>query len=80
MWHQLQTLFLDFWRRWCQRPEIQKTILQEQSEYIQPELVEIELSTVTSESPQTTANDTPPALPARRGLRINIPRELGQSV
>ena len=79
MWLQLQTLWQDFWRRWWQ-PEIQRTILKEQSEYIQPELVEIELSTVTSESPQITANDTPPALPARTNLRISIPRELGQSV
>ena len=79
MWLQLQTLWQDFWRRWWQ-PEIQRTILKEQSEYTQPELVEVELSKVTSESPQITANDTPHALPTRRGLRISIPRESGQSV
>ena len=80
MWHRLRMLLQDLWLRWWPQPEIQSTILPQQLEYKQPELVEIELTTVTSESPQIVVNDTPPALPARRGLRINIPRESGQSV
>ena len=80
MWHQLRMLFLDFWQYCFQRPEIQKTILQEQSEDTQQQMVEIELSTETSEYPQITAHDTPPVLSARTNLRISIPRELGQSV
>ena len=80
MWLQLQTLWQDFWRRCCRQPEIQKTILQEQSEYIQPELVEIELSTVTSEYPQTNSDNMKTEIQATKHLRISIPRESGQSV
>ena len=80
MWHQLRMLFLDFWRYCCQQPEIQKTILQEQSEDTQPQLVEIELSTETSEYPQTNSDNMKTEIQAIKHLRISIPRESGQSV
>ena len=57
MWHRLQTLWQDFWQRWWPLPEIQNTILPEQLEYKQPELVEIELPAVTSESRQTGSDN-----------------------
>ncbi len=80
MWHRLRMLWLDFWKRWWPGVEIQNTILPEQLEYKQPELVEIELSTVTSESRQTVPHDIYPDSPTTKHLRISIPRELGQSV
>ena len=80
MWLRLQTLWRDFWRCFQKQPEIQSTILLKQSEYKQPELVEIELSTVTSEYPRTKSDNMKTENQATKNLRISIPRELGQSV
>ena len=76
MWHRLRMLLQDLWLRWWPQPEIQSTILPEQLEYKQPELVEIELSTVPSVSQQITVNETLPEQSTRISLRISIPREL----